>query len=350
MNLPEAVFKIVEDHNCPMYSREDVFELSDITLKVPKDHPTCLILAMDIAEIMLDIAKERDDEILTTAVGTFECSSCTGIICLEYQEKSDHPVEIEQIEKEKPGDTDTIARLLKGFSFFNSLTEEEIQMFVPLLKIHKYNKDEHVINQGDPGKHLYIILNGKVEVVGNDDISIAFLGKGEVFGEMSLLSGDPIGADIKVVEPTTLFYINSKNFRRILVKVPSLHMYFAQMLTKRLTKANVEMTEELASAMAGNLIDMQPAELMQALNQNQKTGVLTLQLKSGEAEIFFNEGSLIRARYNGLIDKEAFFSIIAENEGRFKFIPGLVPEDTDSEEIGDFMWLLMEGMNRLDER
>ncbi|MCI5134810.1 MAG: DUF4388 domain-containing protein, partial [Candidatus Electrothrix sp. AW2] len=47
--------------------------------------------------------------------------------------------------------------------------------------------------------------------------------------------------------------------------------------------------------------------------------------------------------------KHAFFKILREKKGRFKFNPGLPSEDFDVPEIGYFMKLLMEGLQHMDE-
>jgi CRP/FNR family cyclic AMP-dependent transcriptional regulator len=45
----------------------------------------------------------------------------------------------------------------------------------------------------------------------------------------------------------------------------------------------------------------------------------------------------------------AFYQILKENSRRFRFTPGIAPEDFSTPEISFFMKLLMEGMRRLDE-
>jgi hypothetical protein len=127
-------------------------------------------------------------------------------------------------------------------------------------------------------------------------------------------------------------------------------MYFARLLARRLAKTNVVRTEDLSSGMSGKLSDMPPSELFQTLNVNQKTGMLTLQLPKGSADLSFREGSLISVKYNDAESEEAFYEILKEREGRFKFTPGLSEEQMQAAELGDFMWLLMEGIRRMDEQ
>ncbi len=337
MNLAEASFKITEDNNCPLYALEDEFKLSGDLLLLPHDRVACLILAQDIKNAVKDENFEK-------SYNAFYCSGCTGFIKLTYGEE---PNNNESAINED--DIDTIASLLSDFSFFQTLNENDIKKLVSYLKLKKFEKNDTIIKKGEPGTNLYITIFGKVEVVGDDNISIAFLGKGEVFGEMSLLSGDPVGATIKVVEPTTILYIKGKDFRNVLKQFPSLQMYFARLLARRLANTNTVRSEDLSSGMAGQLSVMPPSELFQTLNINQKTGVLTLQLPKGSADLSFREGALISVKYNNAESEEAFYEILKEREGRFKFIPGLSEAEMQADEMGDFMWLLMEGVRRMDE-
>ncbi|GBC63897.1 hypothetical protein DENIS_4896 [Desulfonema ishimotonii] len=186
-------------------------------------------------------------------------------------------------------------------------------------------------------------------MLGNDRLRIALLKPGEVFGEMSLLSGDPTGADVRAVKPSGILYISARDFRQMLNKYAALQMYFTRLLTRRLTNINLARAEEFSSGMIGRLSEMPPSELFQTLNSNLKTGVLVLELREGTARVCFRDGEIIHARYRKLTDRDAFFQILRENRGRFKFMHGQCETHRDQEPIGDFMWLLMEGVNRIDE-
>jgi CRP-like cAMP-binding protein len=345
MTNPDVVFKIIEDKNCPLYEAEDEFELSGISLLLPLDKPTCITLVGDIKEVLTlcESLESREDG----DFGKFDCTGCTGSVLMEYR-RGEKIATTGTVHKSDYEITAT-ANLLSNFSMFQALDERSIKRIVSSLKLKKFPKGVPIIRKGDPGVKLFIIVSGKVEVLGEDGVSITFLEKGEVFGEMSLLSGDPVGATIKVVEDTKVLYINGRDFRRILNKFPSLQMYFARLLARRLAQTNIVRSEELSSGMVGKLSEMRPTELFQTLHQNQKTGILSLQLPKGSAMLAFRDGGLIRAKYDKLEGINAFFELLKQEDGRFKFLPGLPPEDMNIPELGDFMWLLMEGLNKIDE-
>lgn len=353
MSISEAKFKIIEENHCPLYAFGDEFKLSGISLSLPHNKAACTTLVGDITEVFKLCEKIDEHHPDGDSVELFNCTGCIGSIRLEYRKEKQ--IKVCQLPsfgptvKKSENDISATANLLSNFSMFQPLSEENVRELVSDLKLQQYAKGKIIIKKGDPGVNLFIIVSGKIEVLGDDDMLITFLEKGEVFGEMSLLSGDPVGATIKVVEPTTVLYINGKDFRRMLDKYSSLQMYFARLLARRLANTNVIRSQEFASGMIGKLSEMPPTELFQTLNQNQKTGVLSLQLSKGPAKLFFRDGELLRAKYDNREGRDAFFEMLKEDEGRFKFIPGIPSDELGITDLGDFMWLLMEGLNRIDE-
>jgi hypothetical protein len=217
-------------------------------------------------------------------------------------------------------------------------------------RLNSYDNGEIVIQKGDPGGRFYIIVSGSVNVLNDAGIIISSLDKGDVFGEMSLICNDNINATIQVKEPTKILYIDQPNFNKILDYYPAIQLYFSRLMAQRLNRSNKVRAEDLASGMIGNLTEIPPEALFQTLNMNNKTGILTInELGGGTARFSFRQGSLIKAKYGKYEGDLAFYQILKEKSGRFRFTPGIPPEDFSTPEIGFFMKLLMEGMRRLDE-
>ena len=89
--------------------------------------------------------------------------------------------------------------------------------------------------------------------------------------------------------------------------------------------------------MNGRLSDINAVELFQLINSSQKSGKVLLALDDGNAEVTFNEGELIKSTYKGLTDKDAFFALLAKNEGSFTYSSGLNDEEKQLPVIGGFI-------------
>ena len=358
MSSSEAVFRVVENRQCPYYSKGDEFKLSGnaLLLKLkrektfvstavitpPYEKETCRIFVADLTRVLVNC--ESADRIPGEAI---VCSGCTGSITVEPSSRQNTPKSY--VGKDRVQKIDAVARLLSNFSIFQALDRKNLKDIVALLKLKKYGRDEIVLKKGDPARHLYIILAGTVDVLDDKGVRLSFLQKGDVFGEMSLISGEPIGATVKIVDPATIIFIKGRDFKQILNKFPSIQMYLARLLAQRLAKSNLAVAEEITSGMMGRLSDMPPAEIAQTLNLNQKTGRLSLILNEGTAKLTFRKGELVAAAFNELCGKEAFFEILKETEGRFKFNQDLSEKEKKAPVLGSFMEMLLEGLRRMDE-
>jgi CRP-like cAMP-binding protein len=243
----------------------------------------------------------------------------------------------------------SIAGELINFSIFKTLNEDEIKELASYFKIKSFRKNEIILRKGDRGEKFYIVVSGTVEIIGDYGVSIATLGKGEVFGEMSLLTGSPVSAKARAREDATVMYMNGNYFRMMLNRFSPLQMYFTRLLAKRLSQSNVDRSREINVGMGGNLSEISAEELLQALNMSQKTGILTMKLSRGTARILIREGELVSAKYDYWFGEKAIFELLKEKRGEFKFKPGLPPKEMDLPIMGNFMYLLMEGIRRMDE-
>jgi CRP/FNR family transcriptional regulator, cyclic AMP receptor protein len=358
MSFSEAIFKVLDVAGCPYYEKGDEFKItgnalllehnkgskfiSTVIIDLPLKRRECRTLIAELTRILVE--HERVDRIPDRIIS---CGGCHSEIRLEHK-KGTAIALVEDIKKHG-SDVATIASVLSNFSIFKTLDEGGLRDFVSLLRLKKFAPGDTIISKGDLGRNLYIILSGVVNVVDEDGISITTLRNGEVFGEMSLISGDPVGATIRVIEPTAVLFIKGQHFLKVLNRFPSLQMYFARLLSRRLAKSNVMISKEFSSGMTGTLGQMPPVELFQTLNYNQKTGTLKLSLSRGPATVLFRGGAVVQAKHGPRSGKAAFFSLLGEKQGRFQFVPGLSESAMAMPELGMFMEILMEGLRKLDE-
>jgi CRP/FNR family transcriptional regulator, cyclic AMP receptor protein len=356
MGFPKILFRIIENRDCPLYDYGDIFSVTGIAISIvneeenafitttishtPIGKKACKILNGDLTKLIMHY--ERGDKI---PVCMISCSGCTGSIRLEHS-KDENLVLLEPYSNE----LGSMLHLISGFAFFKNIDKKNLDKVVQFFKLSKYKKGQIVIRKGEPGGNFYIIVKGGVNVINEAGMTISRLVKGDVFGEMSLICNESVSATIQIAEPTSILSIGRENFQKILDQYPAIQLYFSRLMASRLNRSNLIRTEDLSSGMIGNLAEIPPEALFQTLNMNNKTGILTIsELTKGTARFSFRQGSLIKAKYTDLSGEPAFYEILKEHKGRFRFTPGIPPEDFEIPEIGYFMKLLMEGMRRLDE-
>lgn len=342
-DFAKADFKIVENEKCPMYEYGDRFRLSGISFQTPGGKPTCMSLVKEV-EVFMKFASVEKSFPENGSGDLVYCGGCTGNIKLEY-------IRIGRNEQAmgESGNINNTVHFLSKIPLFQSFDIESIKDLVLSIKLKNYKAGSVVIRKGEKGKYLYIIISGRVDVLGNSDAHIATLGKGEVFGEMSLISGDPVGATIKVMKTSKIMELDGDYFRKLLNKNPAIQLHMSRLLARRLARSNVAVSEEKDCGMMGKLSEILPSVLLQTLNMNQKTGILSLDLQGVEASIHFRDGEIIDAKYGKKNKTEAFYEIVRQSEGRFKFVPGIPDDKMDKPSIGNFMGLLMDSVRRTDE-
>src|SRR5690242_10027253 len=131
------------------------------------------------------------------------------------------------------------------FDPLSPLTPETLREIAATGVIRAYPKSTIVINEGEIGDSLYIVLSGRMKVYASNtagrEVVIAFHGPGEYVGEMSL-DGSPRSASVMTVEPTTCAVVNRASFREFILVHPEFALHLIEKLIQRvrLTTENVK--------------------------------------------------------------------------------------------------------------
>lgn len=103
---------------------------------------------------------------------------------------------------------------LQKYSLFGGLMAEQIERVIPLLTIESYQKDAHIITEGERNDRIRFIIDGRVLVIRNGT-TLVELGEGETFGEMEILDVMPAVATVKALVPTRVAAISNRALRDI---------------------------------------------------------------------------------------------------------------------------------------
>ena len=106
---------------------------------------------------------------------------------------------------------------------FAPLQPETLRAIAATGVVRTFPKNTVLINEGDVGDALYVILSGRVKVFASNEAGrefvIDFHGPGEYVGEMTL-DGAPRSASVITVEPTTCAVVNRAHFRDFILAHP----------------------------------------------------------------------------------------------------------------------------------
>ena len=100
-----------------------------------------------------------------------------------------------------------------------------------------YQDGQVIVRQGEMGKSMYVIQDGKVEVVAEHDgeeIRLRELGKNDFFGEMAIFENEVRTATVRAVGEARVLTIDKKNFLRGIHEDPSLAFRIVETMSHRI--------------------------------------------------------------------------------------------------------------------
>jgi len=116
-----------------------------------------------------------------------------------------------------------------------------------------------LIRSGEAPDALYYVLSGTVEVLVEDEhgkeLVLAYLGKGEFFGEMSLLESTPgRGAYVRARGRTEIAEMAYSRFRQVAASDPVLALELAAQLASRLERATRKLRDLAFIDVSGRIL------------------------------------------------------------------------------------------------
>lgn len=120
-----------------------------------------------------------------------------------------------------------------------------------------YEDGEIVIRQGAVGDCLYVIQDGTVEFLSEEDgteVILRTAGANEVFGEMAIFERQMRSATVRARGPARILTVDKKNFMRRINEDPSLAFNLVVTMSHRVRELShevVQLEAELRSLRAG---------------------------------------------------------------------------------------------------
>jgi len=152
----------------------------------------------------------------------------------------------------------TIISILSRVPIFDGFSQEELEEVARLLTEKKFQADEDIFFETDPGKDFYMVYEGRIKIYkmspGGQVKVLDYLEEGDFFGEMALLDNSCRSANAVALADSTLLVLRQSDFDSLMKSRPDLLLRIARTLSARLRKADSEIEMLSFSGVKNRLI------------------------------------------------------------------------------------------------
>ena len=107
---------------------------------------------------------------------------------------------------------------------FRGLGEEERRVFLRDATVISCRAGTPIVRRGDEGSDLFVLLEGSAAVrveSGGRALTLEYLGRGDVFGEMAFLSRMPRSADVEALVDAQVLVLNQAFLNKVMANAPA---------------------------------------------------------------------------------------------------------------------------------
>jgi len=127
--------------------------------------------------------------------------------------------------------------LLAQCPLFFGLSQWELRSISQLMRLIEYRKDEVVYREGGDAEAFYVVVSGRFEAFlagGEKKKTLAYLRRGDYFGEMSLLTGQPHSATLQALSDSLVLEIKKDDFKKTIEHNATISLELSRRLSSRL--------------------------------------------------------------------------------------------------------------------
>ena len=118
------------------------------------------------------------------------------------------------------------ALFLKTINLFEAMTPEQLKILTNISAEVTYQSGHILFNEGDPAEHLYIIVDGEINIIKShgapDEVRLAILGEKKSFGEIALFGSEGRSATAIANMDTTFLSMKKEHLHLLIQENPSI--------------------------------------------------------------------------------------------------------------------------------
>lgn len=152
-----------------------------------------------------------------------------------------------------PADTSNkneIKQLLEDTPLFGGLSAAQLEHLIEESQCNSYGNGETVVPEGDEGDSIFVVCHGRMAVSrlqsNGENLAVAELKRGDLFGEMTLCTGECRSASVRAEGEVRLLEINREALASLLSDDPNLLDRIGLLVSRR--QAHLQQLEDVAAS------------------------------------------------------------------------------------------------------
>ena len=340
--MKKIIAVVEEEKGCPLYHAGEGMEFLTPAVAGLNYTPVCMKAVQTFASPLVKLQQGANP----ASFQRVHCGGCReGEAWFSFKKE-----EAERVHSLSPQAAKFALTGLSHVKIFSGIRPKHLERILPLLRERQCEAGEIVIHAGETGQSMGIIASGQFDVIkesAGEHTTIATLEVGDCFGEMSVVTGEPASAEVLCRGGGSILEIHRDDFPRLVGQIPALGLTLARILSARLTRTSAYVIEQIRKGILGRLEMIPPAELIQAMNVSNQTGLLTVLSGSETFTLYFENGQPVDSALGAVVGEEAVYLFMGWHQGSFRFEPGALEKQRTVKV--DAMGMLLEGLRRRDE-
>ncbi len=158
---------------------------------------------------------------------------------------------------------------LEQFPFFKDFPKPVLSELSQLAQLKEFKKDQLVLNQGDANNNLYFLLSGELSVFVDQGLVARLSNKGDLVGEMSLISHQKSAATIKASVDSQLVVISGDDLHQVTLGNNAKASYNIYQIYSDILVQKLEATNHRAKQLENLMDKLKKAQVeLEEINEN----------------------------------------------------------------------------------
>lgn len=239
--------------------------------------------------------------------------------------------------------------------FLSQIPREAADFFILKSRIKEYENGEVILEGNSEGACFYVLQSGRAQVCGEvykgQYTEIAVLEKGSCFGEMSLISDEPISNTVIALEECTMLHMSKADFVKFVSDNPGILILLYKIMADRLRAKNQAYAAILKTSLMGHGHVLPLIDLAQSFEKGRYTATVFVNNDTEGGYVAFKDGHIFCASLGKMSGPDAIERILSWGDDVFFRVDETqLPERANMPHKASTTSIILDAMRNIDEK